>query len=63
MWSFLFDPTIDATNRRAEQALRQAVVTRKAWGGNRSWLGADAQRIAGAGRPAWAAVARSKLTR
>jgi len=44
MWSFLFDPTIDATNWRAEQALRPAVVTRKVWGGNRSWSGADAQQ-------------------
>jgi transposase len=43
MWSFLFDPTIDATNWRAEQALRPAVVPRNVWGGNRSWSGADAQ--------------------
>lgn len=44
MWSFLFDPTIDATNWRAEQAIRPAVVTRKVWGGNRTWAGADAQQ-------------------
>jgi transposase len=44
MWSFLFDPTIDATNWRAEQAIRPAVVTRKVWGGNRTWSGADAQQ-------------------
>lgn len=31
MWSFLFDPTIDATNRRAEPAIL-AVVARKVWG-------------------------------
>ncbi len=44
IWSFLFDPTIDATNWRAEQAIRPAVVTRKVWGGNRTWAGADAQQ-------------------
>lgn len=44
MWSFLFNPTIDATNWRAEQAIRPAVVTRKVWGGNRTWSGADAQQ-------------------
>lgn len=41
IWSFLFDPTIDATNWRAEQALRPAVVTRKLCGGNRSVRGAQ----------------------
>lgn len=45
IWSFLFDPTIDATNWRAEQALRPAVVTRKVCGGNRSWNGANSQQI------------------
>jgi transposase len=45
MWSFLFDPSIDATNWRAEQAIRPAVVTRKVCGGNRSWIGADSQHI------------------
>jgi len=42
---FLIDPTIAATNYRAEQALRPAVVNRKVWGGNRTWLGAQAQGI------------------
>jgi transposase len=42
---FLIDPTIVATNYRAEQALRPAVVNRKVWGGNRTWLGAQAQGI------------------
>lgn len=42
---FLIDPTIDATNWRAEQALRPAVVNRKVWGGNREWAGAHAQAI------------------
>ena len=35
---FLIDPTIDATNYRGEQAIRPAVVNRKVWGGNRTWL-------------------------
>lgn len=42
---FLIDPTIDATNYRAEQAIRPAVVNRKVWGGNRTWRGAEAQSI------------------
>jgi transposase len=42
---FLIDPTIDATNHRAEQALRPAVVNRKVWGGNRTWNGAWAQGV------------------
>lgn len=42
---FLIDPTIDATNWRAEQAIRPAVVNRKVWGGNRTWAGAQAQAI------------------
>jgi transposase len=45
MFSFLFDPTADATNWRAEQAIRPAVVNRKVSGGNRSPRGADAQQI------------------
>jgi transposase len=42
---FLIDPTIDATNYRAEQAIRPAVVNRKVWGGSRTWSGAHAQSI------------------
>jgi transposase len=45
IWSFLFRPGLDATNWRAEHALRPAVVTRKVCGGNRSWRGADSQHI------------------
>jgi transposase len=45
IWSFLFDPTIDATNWRAEQAIRPIVVTRKVCGGNRSWTGAESQQM------------------
>ena len=36
-------PGIAATNWRAEQALRPAVVNRKNWGGNRTPHGADIQ--------------------
>jgi transposase len=42
---FLIDPKIAATNYRAEQAIRPAVVNRKVWGGNRTWQGASAQGI------------------
>jgi transposase len=42
---FLIDPTIDATNYRGEQAMRPAVVNRKVWGGNRTWVGGMAQRV------------------
>lgn len=42
---FLGDPAIDATNWRAEHAIRQAVVTRKVCGGNRTARGAATQQI------------------
>jgi transposase len=45
VFGFLFDFTLDATNWRAEQALRPAVVNRKVSGGNRSERGAEAQEI------------------
>lgn len=45
VFSFLFDVTLDATNWRAEQAIRPAVVNRKVSGGNRSERGAQAQEI------------------
>ncbi len=45
LFSFLYDPTIDATNWRAEQALQPAVVNRKVSGGNRTWLGAQTQQV------------------
>ena len=46
IFSFLFEPTLDATNWRAEQALRPAVVTRKmCGGGNRTAHGARSQEI------------------
>lgn len=46
IFSFLFEPTLDATNWRAEQALRPAVVTRKmSGGGNRTAHGAQTQQV------------------
>ena len=40
---FLLDPTIPATNHRAEQALKTPIVNRKVWGGNRTDIGAQDQ--------------------
>ena len=45
MFLFLRDPSIDATNWRAEQAIRPAVVIRKVCGGNRTRKGADTQQV------------------
>ena len=45
LFSFLFEPTVDATNWRAEHALRPAVVNRKVCGGNRSARGAHTQQV------------------
>jgi transposase len=42
--TFLRAPGIAATNWRAEQAIRPAVVNRKSWGGNRTARGAHAQQ-------------------
>ena len=42
MFTFLTEPGVEATNWRAEQALRPAIVNRKSWGGNRSEQGARA---------------------
>jgi transposase len=43
LFTFLTGDNIDATNWRAEQGIRPAVVNRKVWGGNRTWSGADTQ--------------------
>jgi transposase len=45
VFAFLWEPGIDATNWRAEQAIRPAVVMRKVSGGNRTRHGADTQEI------------------
>ena len=48
IFSFLFDPTLEATNWRAEQAIRPMVVTRKmCGGGNRTERGARTQEVLG----------------
>jgi len=46
LFTFLSDPEVPATNHHAERAIRPAVVTRKVWGGNRTWNGAHAQQVA-----------------
>ena len=40
VFTFLTTPDVEATNWRAEQAIRLAVVNRKVWGGNRTDHGA-----------------------
>lgn len=44
-FAFVFDPRIEPTNWKAEQAIRPAVVNRKVWGGNRTATGARAQGV------------------
>jgi transposase len=44
-FAFVFDLRIEPTNRKAEQAIRPAVVNRKVWGGNRTAAGAQAQGV------------------
>lgn len=43
--TFLRFPGLDATNWRAELAIRHGVILRKVWGGNRTWIGAHAQAV------------------
>jgi transposase len=45
LFTFLGDPAVDATNWRAEHAIRPAVVMRKVCGGNRSAHGAITQQV------------------
>jgi transposase len=45
LFTFLSCPGLEATNWRAEQAIRPIVVTRKVWGGNRTSRGAHTQGI------------------
>jgi transposase len=45
LFTFLRVSGVQATNWRAEQAIRPAVVTRKSWGGNRTWAGADTWQV------------------
>lgn len=45
LFTFLRYPEVDATNYRAEHAIRMAAVNRKVWGGNRTAAGAQAQGV------------------
>jgi transposase len=45
LFTFLRTPGVQATYWRAERAIRPAVVTRKVWGGNRTWAGAEAWQV------------------
>lgn len=45
LFTFLNCPGLEATNWRAEQAIRPMVVARKVWGGNRTARGAQTQSI------------------
>jgi len=45
LFTFLKRPDVPATNYRAEQAIRPAVVMRKMCGGNRTWNGAHTQEV------------------
>lgn len=44
-FTYLHVPGLDATNWRAELAMRFGVILRKVWGGNRTWAGAQAQAV------------------
>jgi transposase len=45
LFAFLRQSGLDATNWRAELAIRFWVVLRKVWGGSRTWVGARAQSV------------------
>ena len=45
LFTFLLAPGLDATNWRAELAIRFGVILRKVWGGSRTWVGARAQSV------------------
>lgn len=45
VFTYLYLDGPDATNWRAEQAIRFGVILRKVWGGNRTWMGARAQQV------------------
>jgi transposase len=44
-FTFLRQPGLDATNWRAELAIRFSLILCKVWGGSRTWIGARAQSI------------------
>jgi transposase len=43
--TFLRQPGLDATDWRAELAIRFGVILRKVWRGSRTWVGARAQSV------------------
>jgi transposase len=45
LFTFLRQAGVEATNWRAENAIRPAVVNRKVCGGNRGWYSAETQHI------------------
>jgi transposase len=45
LFTFLDQPGVQATNWRAEHAIRPAVVCRKQWGGNATWAGATTWQV------------------
>jgi len=45
LFTYLRRDGVEATNWRAEQAIRPAVVNRKVWGGNRTAAGAHTQQV------------------
>jgi transposase len=45
LFTFLREPGLDATNWRAELAIRFGVILRKVCGGSRTWAGARAQTV------------------
>jgi transposase len=45
LFTFQREPRLDATNWRAELAIRFGVILRKVWGGSRTWAGARAQSV------------------
>jgi transposase len=45
LFTFLYCPGLDATNNRAERAIRALIGARKNWGGNRTEKGAHAQAV------------------
>jgi transposase len=45
LFTFLDQAGLDATNWRAELAIRFGVILRKVWGGSRTWEGARAQSV------------------
>jgi len=45
LFTFLVIPEVQATNWRAEHAIRPAVVSRTTWGGNATWKGATTWQV------------------